>query len=122
MARLEAVHPVLPARDVREAVRYYTERLGFRLVFQDNEQNPRYAAIARDDLELHIQWHDEADFDTVERLALRFVVDDVDQLYEEYRDKGVFQPGKTVHDTPWGTREFEFYDLNGNGLFFYRVL
>jgi hypothetical protein len=24
-----------------------------------------------------------------------------------------------LRDTPWGTREFAFYDLNGNGLFLY---
>jgi catechol 2,3-dioxygenase-like lactoylglutathione lyase family enzyme len=120
VAEFKAVHPVLPARDVAEAIRYYVERLGFRLRFQDDEHDPRYAGLQRDGVELHLQWHDGADFNKVERLALRFLIDDVDGLFEEYADKGVFHSGTALRDTSWGTREFAFYDLNGNGLFFYR--
>src|SRR4028119_971426 len=119
MAQFKIVHPVLPARNVSEAISYYTEKLGFRLAFRDNENDPKYAGVERDGVELHIQWHDEKDFGKVERLALRFVIDDVDALFEEYRDKGVFHSRTALQDTPWGTREFAFYDLNGNGLFFY---
>lgn len=122
MAQFKIVHPVLPARNVSEAVNYYTEKLGFHLTFQDSEKEPRYAAVVRDEVELHIQWHDEADFASVEKLALRFVIDDVDELFEEYRDKGVFHSRTALQNTPWGTREFAFFDLNGNGLFFYRDL
>jgi hypothetical protein len=39
-------------------------------------------------VELHLQWHDAADFDKVERLALRTLIDDVDGLYEEYGNQG----------------------------------
>ena len=99
VAQFKAVHPVLPARNVGDAIRYYV-----------------------DGVELHLQWHDEAGFGKVERLALRFLIDDVDGLYKEYEDKGVLHAGTALRDTPWGTREFAFYDLNGNALFFYRDL
>jgi catechol 2,3-dioxygenase-like lactoylglutathione lyase family enzyme len=122
VAQFQAVHPVLPARDVGEAIRYYVDRLGFRLRFQDDEGDPRYAGVQRDGVELHLQWHDEADFAMVERLALRFLIDDVDGLFEEYADRGVFHARTALRDTSWGTREFAFYDLNGNALFFYRDL
>lgn len=122
MAQFKQVHPVLPARNVSEAVRYYVEKLGFRLTFQDMDDDPHYAGIVRDGVELHLQWHDSAEFDKVEKLALRFVIDDVDGLFEEYRDKEVFHSKTALQDTAWGTREFAFYDLNGNGLFFYRDL
>ena len=122
MAQFKIVHPVLPAKNVSEAIHYYTEKLGFRLAFRDNENDPKYAGVERDGVELHIQWHDEKDFGKVERLALRFVIDDVDALFEEYQDKGVFHSRTALQDTPWGTREFAFYDLNGNGLFFYYSL
>ena len=49
----------------------------------------------------------------------RFVVD---ALFVEYQDKGVFHSQTALRYTPWGTREFAFYDLNGNGLFFYQNL
>ena len=51
---------------------------------------------------------------------LRFVVPDVDALYEEYRDRDVFHEQTALRDTAWGTREFAFYDTYGNGLTFYR--
>ncbi len=122
MTQFQAVHPVLPARNVDTAVAYYVEKLGFRLRFQDLKENPKYAGIERDDVQLHLQWHDAATFDTVDKVALRFVISDVDGLFEEYRDKGVFHDRTALQNTPWGTREFAFYDLNGNGLFFYRNL
>lgn len=58
----------------------------------------------------------------MEKLALRFVVEDVDGLFAEYQDKGVFHARTALENTEWGTREFAFYDADGNGLFFYRVL
>jgi hypothetical protein len=33
-----------------------------------------------------------------------------------------FHAMTALRDTPWGTREFAFYDLNGNALFFCRDL
>jgi len=83
VTRFKVVHPVLPARNVGEAIRYYVDRLGFRLLFQDDEHDPRYAGVRRDGVELHLQWHNEADFDKVERLALRTLIDEVDGLYKE---------------------------------------
>ena len=122
-ARFQEVNPVLPVRDVSEAVRYYTQKLGFHLRFQDDPQNPRYAGVERDGVRLHLQWHEPTNFDAaVDKVALRFVIDDVDALFAEYQDKGVFHGGTALRDTPWGTREFAFYDPDGNGLFFYRDL
>lgn len=122
-AQFRAVNPVLPVRSVSQAVGYYTERLGFRLSFQDHPQDPQYAGVERDGIELHLQWHDPADFrEAVDTLMLRFVIDDVDALFEEYKDEQVFHDHTALSDTSWGTREFAFYDLDGNGLTFYRDL
>lgn len=119
-AAIKAVHPVLPSKDVSALIAFYVEKLGFRLIFQDAKENPRYAAVVRDDVELHLQWHDPEEWSAVERPMLRFVVPAVDELFEEYKDVGVFHAGTAMRDTPWGTREFAFYDLQGNGLTFYR--
>jgi catechol 2,3-dioxygenase-like lactoylglutathione lyase family enzyme len=120
-AQFREVNPVLAVRDVPASVRFYTEKLGFNLRFQDNPQAPKYAGVERDGVRIHLQWHDEADF-AGEQPELRFVIDDVDALFEEYRDKGVFHAHTALRDTPWGTREFAFYDPDRNGLFFYRDL
>lgn len=118
-AKLEAVHPVLPSRRVQAAIDFYVNRLGFSLLGQDSPSDPRYAVVGRDNVQLHIQWHDPAEWEAVERPMLRFVVAAVHDLFEEYKDKGVFHTRTAVRETAWGTREFGFFDLDQNGLTFY---
>lgn len=126
-ARLEAVHPVLAARDVGESVRFF-ERLGFLPVFRDDASAPRYAAVARDGVELHLQWADPGQWAPgVDRPAIRFLVDDVDALHAEWLAAGVAageaspgSPWAAPGDTPWGTREFHLRDPGGSSLQFYR--
>lgn len=117
----QAVHPVLPSRDVSAAVAFYVGKLGFTLAFQD-AASPRYAGVRRDAVELHLQWHDPEEWDRVERPMLRFLVADVDALHAEYADKGMFHSRTMLRDTPWRTREFAFFDPDRNGLTFYRDL
>lgn len=124
--RLEAVHPVLMCRDVPAAVRFY-ERLGFVPVFQDAAVNPRYAAVRRDGVELHLQWHDATQWShPTDRPAYRFLIREVDELYAAFRESGAVElqapgdsPWRVPGDTPWGTREFHVRDLDGNSLQFY---
>lgn len=118
-AVLQAVNPVLPSKDVRAAIQFYVERLGFTLLFQDSNEDPRYAGLRRDDVELHIQWHDPEEWAAVERPMLRFVVKGVVQLHREYQARDVFHGGTQLRETEWGTHEFAFYDLDQNGLTFY---
>jgi uncharacterized glyoxalase superfamily protein PhnB len=55
-------------------------------------------------------------------IRLRFLVEDPDALFDEYRQRGVGCTSNTVQDRPWGTREFALYDLDRNALTFYRNL
>ena len=123
-AELNAVIPVLPARDVSEAVQFYVEQLGFELLFQHPDDRPQHAGIRRDAAELHLQFQFEKDFEagTAGQAMLRLVVDDPDALFDEYKDKGIFHEGTQLRDTSWGTREFAFWDCNHNGLTFMRDL
>ena len=116
------VIPILPVPDVEAAVRFDTERLGFRLSFRDRSDPNNYVGVRRDGVELHLQRHDEEDIPEKGTLMLRFIVDDPDSLFAESRQQGVFHEGTELGDKPWGTREFAFYDLNGHGLTFYRDL
>ena len=121
IAKFEAVNPVLQSKDVAKAINFYTQKLGFRLVGQDNPDDPKYAVIVRDSVELHIQWHDIAHFadEHVDRPMLRFVIPEIELLYEEYAGKGLFHDGTELRQTPWGTKEFAFFDPDMNGLTFY---
>jgi hypothetical protein len=55
-------------------------------------------------------------------IRLRFLVEDPDALFNEYRQRGVECTPHSVDDTLWGTREFALYDLDRNALAFYREL
>lgn len=126
--RLDAVHPVLGSRDVEASIRFY-ERLGFTPAFRDRPRDPRYAAVARDGVELHLQWQDGAERARPgDRPAYRFLVEDVDGLYAAFRASGAIAgpaagdgPWRAPGDTPWGTREFHLRDADGNVLQFYRA-
>ena len=128
-ANLKAVHPVLAAADVDESVRFYGG-LGFSVAFQDAAINPKYVAVRRDGVELHIQWADKEQWAyPIERPAYRFVVTDVDELYQEFvksggirTDTSLGSPWASPRDTPWGTREFHLRDPSQNSLQFYRAL
>lgn len=126
--RLEAVHPVLMSRNVSASIRFY-QRLGFSLRFQDRRRDPRYAVVARDGVELHLQWQGEAQWaHSIDRPTYRFVVQDVDALFRALCSAGALadqtgeSPWRAPGDTPWGTREFHVRDPDGNGLQFYCVL
>ncbi|MDT8368992.1 MAG: VOC family protein [Longimicrobiales bacterium] len=124
---LEAVQPVLASRDVEASITFY-ERLGFSETFRDQADGPRYAGVARDGVELHLQWHDETQWAaSIDRPVYRFVVRDVDAPFAEFVETGGVgedgspgSPWGRPGDTPWGTREFHLRDPDGNGLHFYR--
>ncbi|WP_158884367.1 VOC family protein [Rhodanobacter sp. L36] len=126
---LQTIHPVLMARDVAASIDFY-RRLGFVLAFQDHPDDPRYAGVTRDGVQLHLQWADSEQWAyPVDRPVYRFVVSDVDAIHREFVESGCIDPGAThvspwavPANTPWGTREFHLRDPGQNGLQFYRPL
>lgn len=120
--RLESVHPVLMSRDVARSIHFY-RALGFELLGQDSKEAPRYARVGRDGVELHLQWHDAAEWNHPnDRPTYRFPVEDVDAFFEQLDGREEFRDMTAVRDTPWGTREFHLRDPDLNGLQFYRSL
>ena len=99
-AEIQAVHPVLAARDILESVAYFA-RLGFDLTFIDNSTCPRYAVVMRDRCELHLQWHDASQWEPArDRPVYRFYVPDVDGLFREFCSRGV-APHPSTPQSPW---------------------
>jgi catechol 2,3-dioxygenase-like lactoylglutathione lyase family enzyme len=125
-ANLQKIHPVLMAGDVLAALEFY-RRLGFAVVFQDDVAEPKYAAVRRDEVELHIQWADAGQWAyPTDRPAYRFLVSDIDALYADFVAAGVVDrnsPGESPWAaparTPWGTYEFHLRDPGKNSLQFY---
>jgi catechol 2,3-dioxygenase-like lactoylglutathione lyase family enzyme len=117
-------HPILGTRDMRRAIAFYTENLGFELAFgaeggEVDAEHPNYVGYRRDAVELHMQFQYPHEMGAI---RLRFLVDDPDALYAEYAQRGVECNRDAVQDKPWGTREFALYDPDRNALTFYRGL
>ena len=112
-------HPIIGTRDIRRAIEFYTQRLGFKFTFGDGADPPNYVGFRRDAVELHMQYQFE---DEMETIRLRFLVEDPSALFNEYRKRGVECTPDGIRDTQWGTREFALYDLDRNALTFYRPL
>jgi catechol 2,3-dioxygenase-like lactoylglutathione lyase family enzyme len=119
VAKIEAVHPVLMVHNVTASIEFF-QLLGFETVFRDSPTDPKYAGVRRDGVDLHLQWHDAADFSSGDRPTYRFVVSEVDRLSEEFSTRHDHLDRTPVHDTSWGTREFHLRDPDRNGLQFYR--
>lgn len=127
--RLEAVHPVLGAADVEASLEFF-ERLGFQVLFRDRPDSPKYAAVRRDDVTLHLQWNaDAVPSPETDRPTYRFLCLAVDELFAEFLASGAaterrstMSPFARPADSSWGTREFHLRDPGGNGLQFYRPL
>ncbi len=118
-------HPIIGTRDMRRAIAFYTEKLGFALAFRTDPgveldaEHPNYVGYRRDAVELHMQFQYPHEMGTI---RLRLLVEDPDALYAEYRARGVECSPNGVQDRPWGTREFSLFDLDRNAFTFYRNL
>ena len=117
---LKQIYPVLPVINVVKAVEFYVQKLGFKLAFTDTTSAKGYAGVRRDGIEIHLQWHDEIEWvKGLDRPMLRIYTEGIEDLYNEYKTKGVFHKNTSLKETPWRTKEFAFFDNSGNGLTFY---
>jgi len=121
---LKAVEPELFVADFDRAVAFFTEKLGFAVVFTYGEP-PFYGQVKRDNAALNLRLICEPVFvgDVREReelLTAAFTVGsaaDIRQLYLDFETAGVdfFRPLK---QESWGARTFIVRDPDGNLLLF----
>jgi len=110
LAGVSATIPILPARDIAEAVAFYA-RLGFALM---GDPYPDYALVRRDGCEIHF-WRC-ADRAIAEQCSAYLRSGDVDALHAEFAKAGLAEAGGRLSrptDRPWGMREFEVWDPSG---------
>ena len=114
LKNLIGITPVLPSQNIDRDVQWYQEKTGFYLVSKDN----MYAVLKRDHLYLHLQWHaDTEDDPLLGGSVVRIFVKSIDPLFDEFLERGTISKIKLRRNTPWGTHEFGFYDLNNNAIF-----
>lgn len=107
--------PMLPVADLRRAIDFYVDTLGFRLGFNAGT----YGGVRRDAIEIHFFRATGAD--AADRSGCRVEVTDIRRLYSEFRDRGAVDPDGDIAAQPWGTTEFSVRDPDGNRLTFVEV-
>ena len=110
-----AAATVFVVKDVVRSVEYFRDVLGFHTEFTWG-QPVCYAGVERGNVTIHLQ----AASDTKRQPghgAVNVFVTDVDALYEELKSRGA----RTLNepkDYPYGMRDFDLEDLDGNRLCF----
>lgn len=108
------ITPVLPSSDILRDIAWYSEKTGFVAVFHDK----MYAVLRRDDLYIHLQWHADTEEDPLlGGSVIRIFVSNIRPIFEEFVKNNTVEENRFVSNTPWGTNEFGFYDLNKNAIF-----
>lgn len=112
--QLLGISPVLPSGDIDRDVKWYQEKTGFELVHGDS----MYAVMRREHLFIHLQWHaDTEDDPLLGGSVIKIFVENLAPIFQEFVARGTVKPDKMRRNTPWGTNEFGFYDLNKNAIF-----
>ena len=110
----QEIIPVLPTANMARDVAWYRQKAGFEPIFGDH----MYAGLRRDGLTIHLQWHAGTDDDPVNGgSVIRIFVKDIEPIFEDFVKRGTVSKDKLQRNTPWGTHEFGFFDLNQNAIF-----
>ena len=107
--------PVLVVQDVLLSVEHYRDALGFKIEFTYGDPT-FYAGVERDNVIIHLQ----AASETKRRPghgAINIFVTEVDALYAELKSRGAQTLGEPK-DYPYGMRDFDVRDIDGNQLCF----
>lgn len=105
--------PVLSSSDIERDLIWYEKYTGFKYVFGDNS----YAGLQRERHEIHLQFHHNNADDPVYGSMIKLFVKDITPYVKEFINRGTISLEKFKKNTPWGTHEFGFYDLNKNAIF-----
>lgn len=127
----------MPVQDIKASCTYYTIRLGFTI---RNQEDP-FAISIRDEFEIHLwqacdkSWKWRSILLTLKPIwigaetfiagtaSCRIQVQGINELYEEYKKKGVLQsPVTLVQQQYLGHKEFPAVYNHRNLLTFYEVM
>jgi len=123
---MDYISPTLAVRDMKEAIAFYRDSLGFKMgmAFPD-AGNPEYADLSKDGMVLMFIAADNIGIGSNEKLGtgvnLYMQIDgDIDEYYREVQEKGV-NIAVDIKDEPYGIRDFTIADINGYYLTFNQV-
>jgi predicted enzyme related to lactoylglutathione lyase len=112
MATLSRIAPEIPVADLKEAIRYYTQKLGFQLAVEAPKGD--YAIIERDEVAIHL-FEQSADMPAC--VGVHIFTHALEELHDELQGRGA-SICQGILLKPWGNREFRVNDCAGNTLKF----
>lgn len=135
--KLQNAIPALPVKSIKRSCEYYTHRLGFTI----RHQEETFAIAVRDALEIHLwqacdrSWKWRSIFLVFKPIwsgaetfiagtaSCRIQMQEVNNLYTEYKKAGVLHsPDTVVQEQYWGHSEFHAIDIDRNLLTFYEEI
>jgi len=108
----EMHHTALVVSDVRAAVEFYTNRLGFWAAFTEGDP-PHFAGINLGNVQIFL----EQGTPNPQGCSVYFVVGDADELHDFHKSKGV-EIVEAPEDRPYELRDYGVRDLHGYHLRF----
>jgi predicted enzyme related to lactoylglutathione lyase len=109
--------PILSVEDVEKSAGFFTGGLGFSFAgsWQDNDGTPNFAIVVLDHITIGLQRVKQAK--ATDAWAAYLYVDDIEAYAAQVTGAGV-KLANEVTDKPYGCRELEVTDLDGNVLCF----
>jgi len=114
--------PIIKCRNLERSVEFYTKTLGFEPKHPPSGPAEPVVTLVRGTAELELS---VLRGDSVFGAAVNMLVENVDELFREFIERGLDTSGKPespVHQGPldqtWGMREFYVTDPDGNTLRF----
>ncbi|MEO8173739.1 MAG: VOC family protein [Sediminibacterium sp.] len=105
-------YPVLPVKNINEAINFYTKKLGFSLGFIWGDP-PVYGGVTLGEVAIHLS----AQMGKGKISVVNFVVDDADALCAYHLANNV-QIVEPINDREYGIRDYCIADTDGNMLSF----
>jgi len=114
--------PIIKTADMQRSLAFYTNILGFQLTEPLKSPLVPVVELVRGKVRIQIS---SMSGDSVFGIALYILVENVDGLFQELRQRGLdtsAKAGSPVHQAPleqtWGAREFYVDDPDGNTIRF----
>ena len=111
MAILSRIAPEVPVDDLKQAIAYYTQKLGFELAMEIPND---YAIVERDGIAIHLFTQTPL---TSGSAGLHIFTHQLQDLHDELCQRGAIISAP-ISRRPWGNRDFRVTDSAGNTLKF----
>jgi uncharacterized glyoxalase superfamily protein PhnB len=110
--KFNRLNAFIPVRDIQETLSYYRDTLGFYEEWTMGTDG----GIRRDDMRV-IFCQDPDYLSSINNETYSFTliwfVDNIDEIYKEFKEERKIRIAADIENKPWGIREFSIHDING---------